>query len=252
MPFDIQNAPDGVIISGSGAALNAVPIGPFDTTKYMNYVVQILGTFGATVVFEGSNDEINPTNWFSIMSSNVASGLLAVSTTAVGAWYIPGVAKWFRVRLSAYSSGTVICNVLFSVDQLPSIQNSSQTVSGTVTSLTGVKTSGGATAVKILSAATTNATLVKASAGTIHSILLTNNTASAKFLKIFAKSTAPVPGTDVPVSTYSIPPNGVLSWDSSVGRAVATGIGYAITGAVADLDTTAVAVGDVVGHITYA
>jgi len=256
MPFEINNAPDGVIISGSGAVLNAVPIGPFDTTKFMNSVVQVTGTFVATVTFEGSNDEINPTNWFQILSSNTANGNLATNTNAVGMWYIPGVSKWFRVRVSAYTSGTVNVGVLFSVDQLPSIQNSNQVVSGTVAISSGSislspRTSGGATIAKIKSAATTNATVVKASAGVIHGWALSNTTASARFLKLYKKATAPVPGTDVPSSTYLLPANATTFFDSEIGMNMPTGIGYAITTGVAEADTTATGVDDVVGHIIY-
>lgn len=257
MPFEINNAPDGVIISGTGAVLNAVPIGPFDTTKFMNSVVQITGTFVATVIFEGSNDEINPTNWFQILSSNTANGNLATSTNAVGMWYIPGVSKWFRVRVSAYTSGTVNVAVLFSVDQLPSIQNSNQVVSGTVAVSGGsiaivAKQGSGATAAKVATTASTNATSLKVTAGVISGILLSNTTASAKFLKLYAKASAPVVGTDVPIFTLAVPANGTVDWSSDLGFNVATGIAYAITGGVAEADTTATAANDVVGAILYA
>lgn len=245
MPFDITTAPDGVILSGSGAALNAVPIGPFDTTMFMNSVVQITGTFVATVAFEGSNDESNPTNWFAILSSNTANGNLATSAAASSMWYIPGVCKWFRVRVSAYTSGTVNVSVLFSEDQLPSIQNSNQTAQ------LATKSSGGATVAKVATTASTNATLVKAGSTVIQSIVLSNTTAALKYLKIYSKATAPVVGTDVPIFTLAIPANGNLVWDSVQGVQVNTGLGYGITGAVAETDTTATAANDVVGTICY-
>jgi hypothetical protein len=172
-------------------------------------------------------------------------------------WYIPGVSKWFRVRLSAYTSGTVTASVLFSVDQLPSIQNSNQVVTGSVSVTSGSialapRTSGALTFAKVKAAATTNATLLKASAGVVYGFTLSNTTAAAKYLKLFQKATAPVPGTDVPNVTYMLPPNSTTTFSTSVGFTWATGLGYSITGAVGDLDTTATAVDDVVGHILYA
>lgn len=254
MPFEINTAPDGVIITGSGAAANAVPIGPFDTTKFMNFVVQISGTFtAANVAFEGSNDEINPTNWFGILSSNTATGAMQTTTgvSSVGSiWYVPGVCKWFRVRVVSIATGSVAVNCLFSEDQLPSIQNSNQVVTGTVSLAT--KTSGGATQAKVKTTASTNGTVVKASAGVIFGWHLSNTSASAKFLKLYQKATAPVPGTDVPVSTYLLPANSTIHFESEIGFNMPTGIGYGITGAVSETDATATAVDDVVGHILYA
>lgn len=251
MPFDSAMAPDGAITTGSGSANNTDVLGPFDTSQFANLIVHLTGTFSATVTFQCSNDEVNPTNWISVLSTNIASGAQSVTANATGTmWYVPAVARWFRLRVTSYTSGTVNAACLFSHDSLPSIQNSSATVSGSVSVAT--KTSGGATNAKVLSAATTNATSVKASAGTIFGFVLSNTSAAYKFFKVYAKASAPVVGTDVPIATWGIPANDSVVFASDVGMAVGTGIAYAITGASADADATAVAVGDVVGNIIYA
>jgi len=103
-------------------------------------------------------------------------------------------------------------------------------------------------------AASTNATLAKNSAGEVHMITATNTTAALKYLKLYNKATAPTVGTDTPVLTIALPvsnaayvlpiPNG--------GQYFSTGIAYALTGAAADADATALAAGDVVGvNIVY-
>lgn len=104
---------------------------------------------------------------------------------------------------------------------------------------------------KVLSAATTNATLIKATVGKVVAWDLGNNGAGWAYLKFFNKATAPVPGTDIPVMTVPIPPGGSSVFPTPVGEQFATGIGYSITGAPTDTDTTAVAVNQVVGFIGY-
>lgn len=252
MPFDAAQAPDGAITSGSGSANNTDVLGPFDTSQFDNLVIQLTGTFNATVTFQGSNDETNPTNWVSILSTNVASGTQSSTATQAGTlWSVPAMCRWFRLRITAYTSGTVVASCLFSNDALPVAQNSSApTITGTVSIAT--KTTGGATNSKVFAAATTNATSVKGSAGTLFGFVLSNTTAAFKFFKVYSKATAPTVGTDVPIATWGIPPNGSVVFASEVGMAVPTGIAYAITGASADADATATAVGDVVGNLIYA
>lgn len=251
MPFDSAQAPDGAIITGSGSANNTDVLGPFDTSRFDNLAIHLTGTFSATVTFQTSNDEVNPTNWIGVYSTNITSGAQALTANATGTlWLVPAIGRWFRLRITSYTSGTVVAACLLSEDVLPSVQNTSTTVSGSVT--VGTKTSGGATNSKVLSAATTNATSVKASAGTIHGFVLSNTSAAFKFFKVYAKASAPVVGTDTPIATWGIPPNGSVVFNSDVGMAVGTGIAYAITGASPDADATAVAVGDVVGNLIYA
>ncbi len=105
---------------------------------------------------------------------------------------------------------------------------------------------------RIKSAASTNGTSVKASAGKIFGLSVSNNTSSNRWLKLYDKATAPTVGTDTPIETILIPPNGGRNVEWSLGYPFATGIAYAITGGVADTDTTATAADDVHGRILYA
>ena len=81
------------------------------------------------------------------------------------------------------------------------------------------------------------------------------NETTVSYLKIYDKATAPTVGTDVPVLTIPVPthtqgagivipiPNGVT---------FSNGIAIAVTGGVADSDTTAVGADEVVINLTYA
>lgn len=107
-----------------------------------------------------------------------------------------------------------------------------------------------------LSAATTNATSVKASAGVVTGFTLTNANAAARSFKLFNKATSPVPGTDIPVRTVVVPGGtatapGVAALAHPVGLNFPLGVGFAVTGLLADLDATAVTAGDLVIDLDY-
>lgn len=101
-------------------------------------------------------------------------------------------------------------------------------------------------------AATTNATVVKASAGDVFRIVGYNNNAAARFLKLYDKATAPTVGTDTPVATIRL--EATSRFDLELHSLYfSAGIGYAITGAAADADTTALVAGDIVAmNVIYA
>lgn len=102
------------------------------------------------------------------------------------------------------------------------------------------------------STATTNATVVKSSAGRLYKIRGYNNKASVVYLKLYNKATAPTVGTDVPVVTIPCKAADVICVDlGDIGQYFSAGISYAITGAAADNDTTAVAAGDVTGLMVW-
>lgn len=103
-----------------------------------------------------------------------------------------------------------------------------------------------ASTVRLLSAAaTTNATVVKASAGQLFMIEGQNAKASAIYLKLYAKATAPTCGTDTPLVTLYLAASAHFTFSFPTPLYFATGIGFCITGAAADADTTALAAGDV-------
>jgi hypothetical protein len=102
------------------------------------------------------------------------------------------------------------------------------------------------------SAATTNATSVKASAGNVFGLAVSNQSAAAKFLKIYNKASAPTVGTDIPILTVPIPVANCVALDLGYeGLRCSTGIALAITNLIADADATAVAVGDVKVWMSY-
>lgn len=114
----------------------------------------------------------------------------------------------------------------------------------------------GWTASRLISAASTNATSVKASAGMLGFIYAVNLTATLRFLKFYNKASAPTVGSDTPIATLPIPANtagaGFMLPLPDGGLSFSTGIAYAVTGAYADNDTTAIGLADVFLLLGYA
>lgn len=113
------------------------------------------------------------------------------------------------------------------------------------------KANSGYTLARVMSAASTNATSTKASAGTLGGWSFFNTSAGTKFVKFYNKASSPTVGTDTPFLTVPLPAGGGSNIAIDAGMPMATGIAYAITGAVADSDTTAVAANDVVGGFLW-
>lgn len=224
---------------------------------------RVSGTYVATFVFEASDDE--GLVWVSILSArsdaNTGETTSGALTSTTRAWRanIAGYTQ-FRVRASAYTSGTVNVRIAPSTLAAEPVPVSSTSVAMNAgTNLVGDVSPGVRTSstnalsrLKVVAAATTNAVAVKASAGRVYGWTLSNTSASWRFVKLFNKATAPVPGTDTPVEVIAIPPGDHIDVITVFGVSYSAGIGIAITGAYADSDTTAVAVGDVIGSLLYA
>lgn len=93
------------------------------------------------------------------------------------------------------------------------------------------------------SAATNNADFAKASPGTMTQVSGTNNAATKRYLRLYDKVSAPNPAADTARKVYELPPGSAFVFDCR--DAYATGIAFAITGALADLDNTSIGAGDI-------
>ena len=112
--------------------------------------------------------------------------------------------------------------------------------------------SGGPTNHRAISAASTNATSVKASAGQIFGMDVSNINASARYLKLYDKASAPTVGTDTPIATYLLKAGELTPLRFPQGKKFANGIAYALTTGVADADTGTVSANEHVVNMEYA
>lgn len=245
--------PQGATTTGSVAS--ATSLFSADLSSYLGVTVQVVGTWAGTITFECSE---NNTVWQSVMAVNVATGAIATTTTANGVFVIPRVARYIRARVSTYTSGTVAFGwtpyseqaMQFNLATILSMPNVTLAGSANLAGDVGlqVRSTGGTVSIARLlsSAATTNATSVKTSAGKLVKLRGYNAVASVRYLKLYNKASAPTVGTDTPVLTLALPASSAFEFDmGALGLPFATGIAYAITGAAADADTTAVAAGDI-------
>lgn len=131
----------GQVISGSSAALNADNIA-LDCLQFRALSVQITSVGGgATFTFQGSNDG---TTWVSLLAYPLAGGAPVSTSTAVGQWYVPLTARYFRLRTTAYTSGTQTSNVLgiqnpAQLQNISALQGGTWNI-GTVTTVTTLST----------------------------------------------------------------------------------------------------------------
>lgn len=239
-----------------------------NTERFSNLMIHCTGTFaGVNCTFEGSLNSTNGTdgNWFGVQAIRSNANTIETTTGVLAAapayaWELSvNAMKWFRIRATAWTSGTQTWTMIpgtYATEPIPGAQISgTQPVSGTVTAtVTGGTVVGVApttTNAILSSAATTNGTVAKASAGTIYGLTVSNTGAAAAFVKLHNSTTITV-GTTAVALTVPVPAGGVVSlaWGTQ-GMRYATGICYSITNLAADTDTTAVALNQVKVNLSY-
>lgn len=100
-----------------------------------------------------------------------------------------------------------------------------------------------------LSQASLNPTLVNSGKTNLTLVVPINTTTTLYYLKLYDKATAPSCGTDTPVQTYPIPfgasnaGGGIALPLSPGGLKFFNGLGWCLTGGIADNDTTNAATG---------
>ena len=235
------------------------------------FQIQTGGVSAGVLTFEQTNDITrspagNLLQVFDMTTQNanpVTSLTLAANATRLFGAAI--TARYVRVRVStAVVGGNVSCSGVFSQQPFSNTTLNMQQATASNLQTTAViapganlvgdvgnqarATTGGIVApFRLLSsAATTNATLIKASAGRMFLIMGRNNAAAIRYLKFYNKASAPTVGTDVPVLTIALDASSRFEIDlNPYGQFFTTGIAFAITGALADNDTTAIAAADI-------
>ena len=235
-----------------------------DVSRASNIMAFCTGTFSTVnCTFEGSIEAAGDTNWFAIQA--VRSNANTIETTTGNLSAQPAYAwemsvnalKRVRVRCTARTSGTQSWRFVqgtYATEPIPAAQvTGAQPVTGTVTAtVTGGTVSPvvPATPYILNSAASTNEALILTGTSGLHAFYATNTGATAAFVKLYNKATAPV-STDVPAMIIPVPaavsgvPGVATLPIGFAGFRFALGLGIRITGAVADNDTTAVAAGQV-------
>lgn len=244
--------------TGTGAvSLNTVLIGPIDCSQFRELTLNVIG-LGSGMQLVGQFSPDGTGNWAAYVYQRLTDGNVSSNAiSGVQRLAFPVAERFFRVICTvAQTSGTTTLALTASQQAIAKLY---QQVSGTVTlSSTNVtpqaaaSVQGFSTYHTLISAASTNATLLKAAVGVIGTCLLSNTSASWRYVKFFNLASAPTMGTSTPVLNFPIPPNSTLDISTAfAGLRFATGIAYAITSGSALLDTGAVGAGEVLINITY-
>jgi hypothetical protein len=231
-------------------SVSSVPSHP--VTNAGTFPVQATEADGANTTLGSKADAKNSatdTTAITIMSvlkqisfSIQAAAASLAGTLTVAAHAVTQSGTWNVTVNAAIAAGSNIIGK-FGIDQ---------TTPGITNGVTFVPAaSGGYSEARVMSAASTNATSTKTSAGQLYGWYFYNNTASVKFVKFYNKASSPTVGTDTPARTLGIPQNSGSNIEYAGGIPMGTGIAYAITGGIADSDTTAVALNDVTGFFLY-
>jgi len=220
---------DNQVTKTNFAAINDALV--LDVTNLNVVRFEFQGTYNFTAVFEALGIDGTTWNPMQVVKVNTAEAVTSHSTANAQQAYEAGclaVAK-VRVRLTGFTSaGTHLVGIggdSVSVEPSPTVQ---QALGGSKISLT--------------TAASTNASNQKASAGNLLELTAYNPTATAAYLKLYNKATAPTVGTDVPVLTVPLPvtapgtPPVALNF-GQIGKRFSAGIGIAVTAAAVATDT---------------
>ncbi len=111
-------------------------------------------------------------------------------------------------------------------------------------------TTGGTSIYRNLDVGVTGA-IVKNTPGQLYGYFISNNAATARFVKVYNKATAPTQA-DTPVMTLQIPAAGAANLSQTIGAAFSAGISLRATTGVADNDTGAPTTNDVIVNVFYA
>ena len=211
------------------------------------------GTYAFTAAFEALG--VDGVTWFPLQVVQVDSPTVATTHSTANATRAyeasSNTVSKVRVRLTAFTSaGTHAVSISGSdvaIEPAPSVQ-----VAGSINTTSSPATG---TAYSLTTAASTNGALIITGAKRLAELTVSNPTATAAYVKLYNKATAPTVGTDVPVMTIAIPATAAGVGEKSfnfgaLGKQFPLGIGIAVTAAAAATDT-AVTVAGIQIHGTY-
>lgn len=239
-----------------------------DVSDSSNLVLHVKNTgtvamAAGVFAFEGSVDSTNGVDgtWFivqavrsnaNIIETGRAASSLAPASGEAYAWELSvNALRWFRIRCSTAVTASSIATWTvirgsYATEPIPAVQTHPVSVSGNI-----LVAPAAGTPYALTSTASTNAVSVKVSSGNLTEITVFNPTIAIVYVRLYNKASAPILGTDVPVTVIPVPVNGFIPVDFGLtGKRFLLGIGIAITGGPANTDATAIAAGVLV-HATH-
>jgi len=250
------SVPISIAVS-SVTAINNDLIASLDVSAYKFVSLQLIGTWEGTVQFQGSNDNGTFVP-LTVQNMGVILSPYVLSATEKGIFTVPISMKFLRVRVTAFTSGSVQ-GVAFGYKELNT--NGQISAVGTVTGTVSV---GNFPAASPISAATSSIAIgagstpliplfILGAAGAVNvnsvsirdvpailrTVVFTNYAATARHFKLYNTASVPVAGAGTPIIVCSLPAGGTLVYPLPLeGFAFSNGIGATMTLGAANNDVT--------------
>lgn len=272
----------------SATAANATQLAmPISTAYGSGVIIQLDQTTtisAGAVTFQGTYDG---SNWENILAANIFNASVGQCSSATNPYTLvastnqpfvianPGYQS-IRIQLSTQITGSgsvtpfvtllpylpfdpALCNPLSAGSAIIGKVGIDQTTPGTtngVQALAGA--TGGATVSSAIAPATPAGVNLKAAAGTLYALYATTIQATPVYVKFYNSASAPTCGSGTPIARFMIPAASTAANGAgtnipipTVGIALGTGIGYCVTGALADNDTTAITAANTLVNIVW-
>ena len=201
-----------------------------DTTRLILATRTANSTSSPLLVKYNNRNRLNPRGYYKLRIRCVNGSTAPASNVA---WYIFQVYMADNLSYAAVSNGVADLS-----GEVTAVALTSQTMTMAISS------SYATIPYYYDSVASVAPTLVSSSARNLMFLQASNSSTSAVWVKIYDKSTAPVVASDVPKFKFLVPAGtSVQVGLPTVGVILTTGLGFVLTGGVADTDNTAPATG---------
>lgn len=260
LPLSVDRTSFVEVPNLTAGALNALLVPPTDVSDFRWFSLTIIGaSHVGQLSWQGSNDNfVNDIQGMYVYQLGLPSAYYQNATNVGSAAQIfhgPFFARYFRVIMNSYSSGSVTGILeLYTQPSYPGTINAIQTglwALGTAPS----SNANGSAVFQLISTSTDNASVIKNSKGQVYGYDIFNTHATlVRYVKLYNKSSAPAPVSDASLlkRTIAVKPGDRAYHHSSVGLAgYDNGIGLAAVANSATNDDTAIGAGDLIINIDY-
>jgi len=234
---------DFINSSGSAGSLNADAVTSIDVEGYQSITIQITGTWVGTLAFQGSDDN---STFVSVNATDISDAKKApfTTTTANGLFYIPLIFRYFRLRMTSYTSGTATSTFIYETMTPPDVQGKYVNVTdgtrvGTITPNNDFQVQFQNSFTRVTGNTTSTA---KSGAGILHGVIVGDNTTGG--IATIYDNTAGS-GTIIMQLDFGTPSGGLLSSTGQAGPVFLGPLGINFSTGL-----TAVTAGDINNDIT--
>jgi hypothetical protein len=271
--LSVDDGGGSLTVDGTVAVSGSVAVtGPLTDAQLRASAVPVSGTFyqatqpvsgtvgvSGTVTVDGSGvtqPVSGPLTDTQLRATDVDVNLTNASVAVTGTFWQATQPVSGSVSVSNFPATQPVSGTFWQATQPVSFSGQSVGISGTPTVTQVPAASGGLSMSSTLSSASSGtATNVKSSAGQVFGWVITNTSASPRYVKFYNSASTPTAGSGTPVLRIMVPGNtsgaGVVAAEFTNGIAFSSGIGFTIVSGVADNDATNISANEVIVNTLY-